>query len=99
MYINWVLKDPHMYRLVNSLEDNMGDAFGELSRAKALIKSTLKDEEIKFKETLERGLGLLDQSINKLHTSEALPGNVAFKLYDTYGFPIVPNSRYFKRKK
>ena len=82
------IKDPHMYRLVNSLEDNMGDAFGELSRAKALIKSTLKDEEIKFKETLERGLGLLDQSINKLHTSEALPGNVAFKLYDTYGFPI-----------
>jgi alanyl-tRNA synthetase len=82
------IKDPHMHRLVGSLQENMGDAFGEISRAKALIESTLKDEEIKFKDTLERGLGLLDQSIKKLHSSESLPGNVAFKLYDTYGFPI-----------
>ena len=82
------INEPHMYRLVNSLQENMGDAFGELSRAKALIENTLKDEEIKFRETLERGLGLLDQSIKKLNSSEALPGDVAFKLYDTYGFPI-----------
>ena len=82
------INEPHMYRLVNSLQENMGDAFGELSRAKALIENTLKDEEIKFRETLERGLGLLDQSIKKLNSSEELPGDVAFKLYDTYGFPI-----------
>ena len=82
------INEPHMFRLVSSLQDNMGDAFGEISRAKTLIESTLKDEEIKFRETLERGLGLLDQSIKKLNSSEALPGDVAFKLYDTYGFPI-----------
>jgi alanyl-tRNA synthetase len=82
------INEPHMHRLVNSLQENMGDAFGELSRAKALIENTLKDEEIKFRETLERGLGLLDQSIKKLNSSEVLPGDVAFKLYDTYGFPI-----------
>ena len=82
------IKEPHMFRLVGSLQDNMGDAFGELTRAQALIENTLKDEEIKFKDTLERGLGLLDKSVNKLNSTEALPGDVAFKLYDTYGFPI-----------
>ena len=82
------IKEPHMFRLVGSLRDNMGDAFGELTRAQALIENTLKDEEIKFKDTLERGLGLLDKSVNKLNSTEALPGDVAFKLYDTYGFPI-----------
>ena len=82
------IKEPHMFKLVGSLRDNMGDAFGELTRAQALIENTLKDEEIKFKDTLERGLGLLDKSVNKLNSTEALPGDVAFKLYDTYGFPI-----------
>ena len=82
------IKDPHMFRLVNSLSNQMGESFTELNRAKLLIETTLKDEEIKFRETLERGLGLLDQSINKLNNSEKLPGEVAFKLYDTYGFPI-----------
>ena len=82
------IKDPHMFRLVDSLSNQMGESFIELNRAKLLIETTLKDEEIKFRETLERGLGLLDQSINKLNNSEKLPGEVAFKLYDTYGFPI-----------
>ena len=82
------IKDPHMYRLVDSLKNQMGESFTELNRAKLLIENTLKEEEIKFRETLERGLGLLDQSIQKLNNSEHLPGHVAFKLYDTYGFPV-----------
>ena len=82
------IKDPHMFRLVDSLNIQMGESFTELNRAKLLIENTLKDEEIKFRETLERGLGLLDQSIQKLSNSEHLPGHVAFKLYDTYGFPV-----------
>jgi len=82
------IKDPHMFRLVNILIQQMGESFIELNRAKILIENTLKDEEIKFRETLDRGLGLLDQSINKLNNTEKLPGEVAFKLYDTYGFPV-----------
>ena len=82
------IKDPHMFRLVDSLNNQMGESFTELNRAKLLIENTLKDEEIKFRETLERGLGLLDQSIKKLNNTEALPGSIAFKLYDTYGFPL-----------
>jgi alanyl-tRNA synthetase len=82
------IKDPHMFRLVDCLENEMGDSFHELKRANSLIKNTLKDEEIKFRETLERGLGLLDESIKKLNSKEQLSGKVAFKLYDTYGFPI-----------
>ncbi len=82
------IKDPHMFRLVDSLNNQMGESFTELNRAKLLIETTLKDEEMKFRETLERGLGLLDQSIKKLNNTEALPGSIAFKLYDTYGFPL-----------
>ena len=82
------IKDPHMFRLVDSLNNQMGESFTELNRAKLLIETTLKDEEMKFRETLERGLGLLDQSIKKLNNTEALPGSIAFKLYDTYGFPV-----------
>ena len=82
------IKDPHMFRLVDSLNNQMSESFTELNRAKLLIETTLKDEEMKFRETLERGLGLLDQSIKKLNNTEALPGSIAFKLYDTYGFPV-----------
>ena len=82
------IKDPHMFRLVDSLNNQMSESFAELNRAKLLIETTLKDEEMKFRETLERGLGLLEQSIKKLNNTEALPGSIAFKLYDTYGFPV-----------
>ena len=82
------IKDPHMFRLVDSLNNQMSESFTELNRAKLLIETTLKDEEMKFRETLERGLGLLEQSIKKLNNTEALPGSIAFKLYDTYGFPV-----------
>ncbi len=82
------IKDTHFWKLVDSLEKNMGEAFPEITRAKSLIVSTLKDEENRFKETLERGMRLLEKSILNLSSSEPFPGETAFKLYDTYGFPI-----------
>jgi len=81
-------KDPMVWKLVNTLVHEMGEAFPELSRAQSLITETLKVEETKFKETLERGLKLLGDATDKLGDQEALPGDVAFKLYDTFGFPL-----------
>jgi len=81
-------KDPMVYKLVGTLVDEMGDAFPELHQAQSLITETLKVEETKFKETLERGLKLLEGATDKLGNREALPGDVAFKLYDTFGFPL-----------
>ena len=66
----------------------MGLAYPELIRAQMLITETLRDEEARFKQTLDRGLGLLDEEIARLPTGQPLPGDVAFKLYDTYGFPV-----------
>ena len=76
-----------MYKLLNSLISEMGAAYHELSRAEALIKETLYQEENKFRTTLAKGLKLLDDSKVKINKG-VLPGNVAFKLYDTYGFPL-----------
>ncbi|WP_340149629.1 alanine--tRNA ligase [uncultured Sneathiella sp.] len=81
-------KDPMVYKLVPTLIDEMGDAFPELHRAQSLITETLKVEENQFKQTLDRGLKLLGDATEKLGSTEALPGDVAFKLYDTYGFPL-----------
>lgn len=81
-------KDPLVWRLVPSLVSMMGVAFPELTRADALITETLKLEETRFKDTLDRGLKLLEEETDKLGDSEALAGEVAFKLYDTYGFPL-----------
>jgi alanyl-tRNA synthetase len=81
-------KDPLMHRLVGTLVRQMGDTFPELVRAQALITETLKLEEIKFRKTLERGLGLLDDAANNLRSGDTFAGDVAFKLYDTYGFPL-----------
>ena len=66
----------------------MGEAFSELVRAESLIVETLKLEETKFKETLGRGLRQLEDAAGKLSEGMKLPGEVAFKLYDTYGFPL-----------
>ena len=82
------IKDLHMYKLVDSLKNIMGRSFDELKRAQPLIENTLMQEEEKFRETLERGIGLLNKSIDNLRNSEPLSGEVAFKLYDTYGFPV-----------
>ncbi|WP_169569652.1 alanine--tRNA ligase [Sneathiella limimaris] len=81
-------KDPMIWKLVPTLVDEMGAAFQELERAQSLITETLKTEETRFKETLGRGLKLLEDATDKLGSSEALSGDVAFKLYDTYGFPL-----------
>ncbi|MBO6824664.1 MAG: alanine--tRNA ligase [Sneathiella sp.] len=81
-------KDPMVYKLVQTLVDEMGAAFPELERAQSLITETLKLEETRFKETLGRGLKLLEDETDKLGGSQALSGDVAFKLYDTFGFPL-----------
>ncbi len=80
-------KEPLMHRLVGSLIREMGGAYPELGRAEALMTTTLKSEEERFRETLDRGLKLLDEAQANLSQGGALPGDIAFKLYDTYGFP------------
>ncbi|HKA99698.1 MAG TPA: alanine--tRNA ligase, partial [Methyloceanibacter sp.] len=80
-------KEPLLYRLVPALIGEMGRAYHELERGQSLIEETLKLEETRFRETLERGLRLLDDATKDLKRGATLPGEVAFKLYDTYGFP------------
>ncbi len=77
-----------MYRLVPALVGQMGQAYPELNRAEGLIAETLKSEEDRFKTTLDRGLRLLEDELQALPENAPLPGDVAFKLYDTYGFPF-----------
>ncbi|HVV27747.1 MAG TPA: alanine--tRNA ligase [Rhizomicrobium sp.] len=81
-------KEPLMHRLVPALVAEMGSAYSELGRSEALIAETLKLEEIRFRETLARGLKLLDEASAGLKSGDRLQGEVAFKLYDTYGFPL-----------
>ena len=80
-------KEPLMYRLVSSLVSEMGGAYPELVRAQPLIEETLLREETRFRKTLENGLRLLDEATVDLGEGGTLPGETAFKLYDTYGFP------------
>jgi len=80
-------KDSLLHRLVPTLVGEMGRAFPELQRGEALIDETLKLEETRFRETLDRGLRLLDEAVEGLSSGDTLPGEIAFKLYDTYGFP------------
>jgi alanyl-tRNA synthetase len=82
------VQDPLMHRLVPVLVAQMGQAFPELGRAQALITETLKLEEERFRTTLDRGLRLLEEEVAHLPEGSALPGEAAFKLYDTYGFPL-----------
>src|SRR6185437_2334153 len=81
-------KDPLMHRLVPALVAEMGSAYPELQRTEGLIAETLKLEEIRFRDTLARGLKLLDEASSGLRKGDRLKGEVAFKLYDTYGFPL-----------
>ena len=82
------VKEPMIWRLVPALNAVMGQAFPELGRAEALVAETLKLEEGRFAQTLDRGLKLLDDATGKLGEAEPLAGEVAFKLYDTFGFPL-----------
>jgi alanyl-tRNA synthetase len=81
-------KDPLMHRLVPTLVSEMGAAYPDLSRAQALITETLKLEETRFRKTLSRGLTLLEEAAGGLSAGDMLDGETAFKLYDTYGFPL-----------
>lgn len=80
--------EPLMYRLVPALNAQMAQHYPELQRANAVITEQLKQEEERFKQTLERGLKLLDEESAKLSTGQKLSGDAAFKLYDTFGFPL-----------
>jgi alanyl-tRNA synthetase len=81
-------KEPLMYKLLPTLVQQMGRAYPELVRAEALISETLKLEENRFRKTLERGLSLLSDATTDLSKGDMLDGETAFKLYDTYGFPL-----------
>ncbi len=81
-------KEPLMYKLLPKLVDLMGNVYPELKRAESFISSILEQEEIRFKTTLERGLKLLTEETETLIKGNELSGEVAFKLYDTYGFPL-----------
>ena len=82
------VSEPLMWQLLPALVDEMGEAFPELERAQSLISETLKLEETKFRETLGRGMRLLEEATGELAGGLELPGKIAFQLYDTYGFPL-----------
>ena len=79
--------EPLMYRLVPALVAEMGAAYPELVRAQPLIEATLRQEETRFRQTLDKGLRLLDEATAGMGQGDTLAGETAFKLYDTYGFP------------
>jgi alanyl-tRNA synthetase len=79
--------EPLMHRLVPALVAEMGAAYPELIRAQPLIEETLKLEETRFRQTLDKGLRLLEEATAGMKPGDTLPGAVAFRLYDTYGFP------------
>jgi alanyl-tRNA synthetase len=81
-------KEPLLHRLVPALTRQMGAAYPEILRAEPLVVETMRLEETKFRNLLERGLGLLAEETGKLGDKGVLPGEVAFRLYDTYGFPL-----------
>jgi alanyl-tRNA synthetase len=80
-------KEPLMYRLVPALVAEMGAAYPELLRAQPLLEATLQQEETRFRQTLANGLKLLDEATAEITDGGTLPGETAFKLYDTFGFP------------
>jgi alanyl-tRNA synthetase len=81
-------REPLLHRLVSALIREMGQAYPELVRAEALITETLRLEETRFRKTLERGLALLEGESRALTAGQRLSGETAFRLYDTYGFPL-----------
>lgn len=81
-------KDPVMHKLVPSLVQQMGAAYPELSQGQKLIEETFQQEETRFLKTLDRGLKLLDEETSGMHAGDTFSGDTAFKLYDTFGFPL-----------
>ncbi len=89
--------EPLMYKLLPTLVSSMGETFPELKRAESMISDTLKNEESRFKQTLDRGLKMLDEEATNVRDN-TLAGDVAFKLYDTYGFPVDLTADALKAK-
>ena len=92
-------KDPVMHRLVPTLVREMGTHYSELQRAQPLITETLRTEETRFKALLDRGLKLLAEEEDRLGPDDPLPGQVAFTLYDTFGFPLDLTQDVLRAKK
>ncbi len=82
------MKEPMMYKLLPALQKEMGEAYPELYRAQELITETIKAEELRFLKTLDKGMRLLEDETKDLKAGDELSGSTAFKLYDTYGFPL-----------
>jgi len=82
------IQDPFFYKLVAVLEKDMGAAYPELTRGRALAERVLKQEEERFAQTLANGMVLLESAIRQLRGSKVIDGDTVFKLYDTYGFPV-----------
>ena len=91
-------KKPIFYKLFNVLSNEMSKSYPELNTGKDLIVETLKNEEEKFSSLLERGMKILEQNLEKVKNN-TLPGEIAFKLYDTYGFPLDLTADILKNKK
>lgn len=91
-------KEPLMHQMLMPLINEMGQAYPELIRAQNLIADVLLQEEIRFKQTLDKGLKLLDEELVGLKQGDSLKGEVAFKLYDTYGFPLDLTQDILKSK-
>ena len=92
-------REPVMHKVVPALVAQMGQAFPELGQAQSMIEETLELEETRFQSTLDRGLKLLDSELDKLSDGAPLPGEAAFKLYDTYGFPLDLTQDALREKK
>lgn len=92
------VKDPMIYKLLPTLQKEMGEAYPELYTRENLIKETIKIEEERFGRTLDKGLKLLDEEIAHLGRGDKLSGKTAFKLYDTYGFPLDLTQDALKNK-
>ena len=80
-------QEPFFHRLVGTLDEEMGEAYPELSKARERVEQILLNEERRFAETLDQGMGMLEEAIDGLE-GKVIPGETAFKLYDTYGFPL-----------
>jgi alanyl-tRNA synthetase len=91
-------REPIMHTLLGTLNHLMADSYPELKFANSLIAETLKQEEVKFKETLSKGLKILEEDIKNLKPGGLLEGATAFKLYDTYGFPLDLTQDILKSK-
>ncbi len=92
------IKDPMIYKLLPTLQKEMGEAYPELYTRENLISETIKIEEERFGRTLDKGLKLLDEEISHLGRGDKLSGETAFKLYDTYGFPLDLTQDALKNK-